>query len=597
MGRKQNALVVVAIDFGTTYSGYAYSFRDEYKKDHTKIYSNENWQSGDGLITAKTPTAILFDEDGNLDSFGYDAERTYSELLEGGDAKGYSYFSRFKMKLFQDESALHHPVLRRKNRISRDLILEDDTGKGMKALKVFSESIRYLKDHFLQSCKVANFKLNDGDIHWVLTVPAIWKDNAKQFMREAAKEAGLHEDLLTLAYEPEAAAIYCKEATVQRKEGTEGCSLQSFEPGHQFLVLDCGGGTIDVTTYEVQNDSDLKELSEPSGGPWGGTYVDLEYENFLRDLFGKDVWETYIKEFPEDILEIKRKFEAKKRGIKESQKTKTTIPYPASLFRTYTDIRKSDSIQEDLKKSVHGKTVTVSNEKLRYEPKIIKKFFVNSIESIISHVRDLLATTKRQRRHIGSILMVGGFSDSPILVERVKKEFSDLEIISPQDAVLAVLKGAVMFGHNPELISERICPRTYGITVNMPYDDRRHPAKLKCIIEGREICSDIFKTMARKGDPLTVGKTTYTMLCSPTRSTDTEATVEVYESENINPIYTIDKGVNRLGILTVPIPDVERGKSRRIKVQLHFGYTELQVTASEEHTNRCAEATFECLMK
>lgn len=112
MGRKQNALVVVAIDFGTTYSGYAYSFRDEYKKDHTKIYSNENWQSGDGLITAKAPTAILFDEDGKLDSFGYDAERTYSELLEGGDAEGYSYFSRFKMKLFQDESALQHPISR-----------------------------------------------------------------------------------------------------------------------------------------------------------------------------------------------------------------------------------------------------------------------------------------------------------------------------------------------------------------------------------------------------------------------------------------------------------------------------------------------------
>lgn len=112
MGRKQNALVVVAIDFGTTYSGYAYSFRDEYKKDHTKIYSNENWQSGDGLITAKAPTAILFDEDGTLDSFGYDAERTYSELLEGGDAEGYSYFSRFKMKLFQDETAQQHPISR-----------------------------------------------------------------------------------------------------------------------------------------------------------------------------------------------------------------------------------------------------------------------------------------------------------------------------------------------------------------------------------------------------------------------------------------------------------------------------------------------------
>jgi hypothetical protein len=28
----------------------------------------------------------------------------------------------------------------------------------------------------------------ETDIHWVLTVPAIWKDNAKQFMREAAQQ-------------------------------------------------------------------------------------------------------------------------------------------------------------------------------------------------------------------------------------------------------------------------------------------------------------------------------------------------------------------------------------------------------------------------
>jgi molecular chaperone DnaK (HSP70) len=66
--------VVVGIDFGTTYSGYGYSFRDEYKKDHSKIYCNTDWKSGDGLVTTKTPTVILFDENGKFQSFGYEAE-------------------------------------------------------------------------------------------------------------------------------------------------------------------------------------------------------------------------------------------------------------------------------------------------------------------------------------------------------------------------------------------------------------------------------------------------------------------------------------------------------------------------------------------
>jgi hypothetical protein len=103
--KKQDALVVVGIDFGTTYSGYGYSFRNEYQKDHSNIYSNAGWKSGDGLVTIKMPTVILFDGDGKFHSFGYHAEQAYSRLLEDRKADGYSYFSSFKMKLFQDKDS------------------------------------------------------------------------------------------------------------------------------------------------------------------------------------------------------------------------------------------------------------------------------------------------------------------------------------------------------------------------------------------------------------------------------------------------------------------------------------------------------------
>jgi hypothetical protein len=63
-------------------------------------------------------------------------------------------------------------------------------------------------------------------------------------------------------------------------------------------------------------------------------------------------------------------------------------------------------------------------------------------------------------------------------------------------------------------------------------------------------------------------------------------------------MYTLkDKGVKRLGILKVPMPDISGGYSRRIKINRHFGYTELVVTASEEGTNRKVEAKFNCLLK
>ena len=109
--KKQNALVVVGIDFGTTYSGYGYSFRDDYKKENSKIYSNSDWKSGDGLATTKTPTVILFDENGKFQSFGYEAQEAYTRLLEEQKADGHSYFKTYKMKLFQDEDSkeLVHP--------------------------------------------------------------------------------------------------------------------------------------------------------------------------------------------------------------------------------------------------------------------------------------------------------------------------------------------------------------------------------------------------------------------------------------------------------------------------------------------------------
>jgi hypothetical protein len=80
--------------------------------------------------------------------------------------------------------------------------LRDDQGKLMKAIEVFAASIKYLKDHLIykltESSGVNETSVNNkqsqkagiltNDILWVLTVPAIWSDSAKQFMRTAAEQ-------------------------------------------------------------------------------------------------------------------------------------------------------------------------------------------------------------------------------------------------------------------------------------------------------------------------------------------------------------------------------------------------------------------------
>jgi hypothetical protein len=62
-------------------------------------------------------------------------------------------------------------------------------GKSMQALTVFSLAIRYLKEHCLAKIQaVGKGMIRDEDSYFVLTVPAIWDDRAKQFMREAAEQ-------------------------------------------------------------------------------------------------------------------------------------------------------------------------------------------------------------------------------------------------------------------------------------------------------------------------------------------------------------------------------------------------------------------------
>lgn len=71
-------------------------------------------------------------------------------------------------------------------RLRRREKLTDDQGQQMLAIDVFSKSIAYLKRTLLKHITDAVKDFRESDVHWVITVPAIWDDSAKQFMREAA---------------------------------------------------------------------------------------------------------------------------------------------------------------------------------------------------------------------------------------------------------------------------------------------------------------------------------------------------------------------------------------------------------------------------
>lgn len=70
--------------------------------------------------------------------------------------------------------------------LNRHTGVEDILGKPEEALKLVAMSLKYLRGHLLETANKQKFEILEKDIRYVITVPAIWDDNAKQFMREAA---------------------------------------------------------------------------------------------------------------------------------------------------------------------------------------------------------------------------------------------------------------------------------------------------------------------------------------------------------------------------------------------------------------------------
>ena len=95
---------IIAIDFGTTHSGFGYVFTNA-SEDH--IYIFEKWERGQGMTYRKTPTALLLTEEGELHKFGHAAVETFAkQAILVKDRKKFMYFDKFKLLLHPKEVSL-----------------------------------------------------------------------------------------------------------------------------------------------------------------------------------------------------------------------------------------------------------------------------------------------------------------------------------------------------------------------------------------------------------------------------------------------------------------------------------------------------------
>ncbi|WAR26455.1 HS12A-like protein, partial [Mya arenaria] len=199
--------------------------------------------------------------------------------------------------------------------------------------------------------------------------------------------AGLDGTRVKLALEPEAASIWCEALDHDIQGKMAGI-------GTQYMVIDLGGGTADISVHEKNDDGTLKEIHKASGGPWGGIYVDDNYIEFLKHILVENVITELRMKDMTDFFDLIREFETKKRIFKSTTKDKF-------MFRICTSTRifckqfTGQEFEERLAASRYCDSVIVKGgDKLRVEPDIVKDWFDGPINNLVDHLKSILKEPK-----------------------------------------------------------------------------------------------------------------------------------------------------------------------------------------------------------
>jgi hypothetical protein len=191
--------------------------------------------------------------------------------------------------------------------------------------------------------------------------------------------------------------------------------------------------------------------------------------------------------------------------------------------------------------------------------------------------------------------MVGGFSECELVQDAIRDKIgTSIKLIIPEEAGLAVLKGAVLFGLEPKIVSRRIARLTYGIQSWPEWDADLHPVTKKVDLNGQKRCKDVFFKYITRGDSIDTGHAV-SQVFQALNPEETTLECTVYTSTDTNPRYTTDPTCQRLGIVTIQLPPHVPGQTLEIEETLIFGDTEILCRARDLRTGRTSEVQFDLL--
>ena len=258
----------------------------------------------------------------------------------------------------------------------------------------------------------------------IITVPAYFNDSQRQATRDAGKIAGL--DVLRIINEPTAAAL---------AYGLDNKANQI------IAVYDLGGGTFDISILKLEDG--LFEVLSTSGDTYlGGEDFDKRIMDWMIETFQKD---TGI-DLHDDRMALQRLKEAAERTKCElsiSDESRITLPF----------------ISADASGPKHFNAVLTRRE--------FEKMVDDLIQRTIDPVNDALKQAGVTPQKVDEVVLVGGQTRMPKVVEAVKKVFGKEpnRNINPDEvvAVGAAIQGGILRGDIKDMVLLDVTPLSLGI--------------------------------------------------------------------------------------------------------------------------------------
>ena len=380
------------------------------------------------------------------------------------------------------------------------------------------------------------------------------------------------------ALEPEAAALFCLQDVVKVKKITEA----------SYLVIDCGGGTIDIAAHRMmikdKGEIFIEELSPPAGGNYGGFAVNQQFEDMLQDIFSVS---------KEQFIGIKEKcsrywmkmvwktFEELKCSIQPGKEHESIcIPIHKSIreeVQKVTEKSIEDLVAAYMKNTVEwdsnedGVVLPYSTIYNLYKPTLFK--ITTLIKSILS---------KPSCRCITMVLLVGGFAESSLLYEEVRDSINQvhtsIEVKRSTTPIFSVVKGAVIFGQNKEIIRSRVMKQSVGVEACIEFVEDEHDRKYLKESGGEKYCERAFFPLVKANESVYIGMPAK-HLFRPLTDEQKICTVSLYESRKENVKYIDEEGCTSMGKIDICIPKCTSDLSREIQLIIDFAKTEYDVSA------------------